>query len=214
MQLLSINIFFRALMLYKSIRHSFYFSLFVMVIFFHSCKSAHSITAQKNYHSFYDDSALTLGNEPVLLPYNRFLNSAGTVVKFGESETENHSLDCITIPGENVMVVEDRFGLTFINVLTAKVLYHLNYESNRTDENLMSTYSGLKIIEINNRKHIFWGAANLGLKKSYIIEAEWDNQKASIVDTFSFAPVSSAPIALPNDIALRRENDEYYMYVV
>jgi hypothetical protein len=55
--------------------------------------------------------------------YNRFLNPAGTVVKFGDSEIENHSLDCITIPGENVMVVEDRYGLTFINVLTAKVLY-------------------------------------------------------------------------------------------
>jgi hypothetical protein len=65
----------------------------------------------------------------------------------------------------------------------------LNYESNKTDENLMSTYSGLKMIEINNRKHIFWGAADPDLNKSYIIEAEWDNLKASIVDTFSFAPV-------------------------
>jgi hypothetical protein len=92
------------------------------------------------------------------------------------------------------MVVEDRSGLTFINVLTAKVLYHLNYKSSKTDENLMSTYSGLKVIEMNNRKYIFWGAANLGLKKSYIVEAEWNNQKASIVDTFSFAPVSPAPI--------------------
>src|SRR6478672_4190562 len=111
MQQLSTNIFFRILMLYKSTRHNFYFSLFAIVIFFHSCKSAHSITAPGNYHSFYDDSALTLANEPVLLPYNRFLNPAGTVAKFGDGELENHSLDCIAIPGENIMVVEDRYGL-------------------------------------------------------------------------------------------------------
>src|SRR3954471_658484 len=113
MQLLS-NIFFRIFMLYKNTRHNFYFFLFAIVILFHSCTSVHSITAPKNYHSFYDDSALTLANKPVLLPYNKFLNPAERVVKFGESERENHSLDCITIPGENVMVVGDRFGLTFI----------------------------------------------------------------------------------------------------
>src|SRR5690348_3202877 len=154
MQPLSTNILSKVLLLYKS---SFYFSLFAIAIFFYSCKSAHLMKAPKNYHSFYDDSALTLTNEPVLLPYNRFLNPAGTVVKFGDSATENHSLDCITIQGENVMVVEDRFGLTFINVPDAKVLYRLNYESSKTDENLMSTYSGLKMIELNNRKYIFWG---------------------------------------------------------
>src|SRR6476646_891247 len=160
MRSLSINIF-QTLMSYKNTTHNFYFFLFAIVILFHSCRSARSITAPKNYHSFYDDSTLTLANKPVLLPYNRFLNPEGTVVKFGE----------------NVMVVEDRYGLTFINVLTAKVLYHLNYKSSKTNENLMSTYSGLKIIEMNNRKYIFWGAANLGLKKSYIVEAEWNNQK-------------------------------------
>ena len=213
MRSLSINIF-QTLMSYKNTTHNFYFFLFAIVILFHSCRSARSITAPKNYHSFYDDSALTLANKPVLLPYNRFLNPAGTVVKFGESDEENHSLDRVMMPGENVMVVEDRFGLTFINVLTAKVLYHLNYKSSKTDENLMSTYSGLKVIEMNNRKYIFWGAADPDLNKSYIIEAEWYNQKASIVDTFSFVPVSPAPLALPNDIALRQEGDAYYMYVV
>ena len=140
--------------------HNFYFFLFLIVIFFHSCTSTHSITAPEHYHSSYDKSTLKLANEPVLLPYNRFLNPAGTVVKFGDSETENHSLDCITIPGESVVVVEDRYGLTFINVLTANVLYRLNYESSKMVGDLMSTYSGLKMMEINNRKYIFWGAAD------------------------------------------------------
>jgi len=201
-------------MLYKKARYNFYFSLLAIVIFFHSCTSTRSITAPENYNSSYDKSTLTLANQSVLLPYNRFLNPAGTIVKFGDSESENHSLDCITIPGENVMAVEDRYGLTFINVLNAKVLYRLAYGSSKTYEDLMSTYSGLKMMEINNRKHIFWAAVNPDLKKSYIMEAEWYNQKASIVDTFSFAAVSPAPIALPNDIALRREENENYIYVV
>src|SRR4051812_40399395 len=138
--------------------------LYGVIIFFSSCHTAHLIntsgTQQNIYHSFYDDSSLSLNNNPVLLPYNRFLNPAGAIVKFGDNELENHSLDCITIPGENVMVTEDRYGLTFINVINKKVIYHLTYQSNLTDENFMSTYSGLKVAEINNKKCIFWSAAN------------------------------------------------------
>ena len=192
--------------------------LYVIVIFLVSCSSTRSMKASKqsfnDYHSFYDDSSLSLANNPVLLPYNRFLDPAGVVVRFGDKELENHSLDCITLPGENVMVVEDRYGLTFIHVLSRKVLYHLNYESDKTDLNMMSTYSGLKAVDISNRKHIFWSVANSDSGKSYIVEAEWNGVKASIADVFSFAPVSPSPLALPNDIALRQEDGEYYMYVV
>jgi YVTN family beta-propeller protein len=195
-------------------RYNQYIFPAVLILLLYSCSTTHSTTASKNYHSSYDDSSLSVANEPVLLPYNRFLNPAGKIVRFGDFELENHSLDCITIPNENVIAVEDRYGLTFINFLTAKVLYHLTYENNKTDKDLMSTYSGLKSVELNNRKFIFWGAANLDLKKSYLVEAEWNGIKASIIDTFSFAPVSPAPLALPNDISLRQENGEYYMYVV
>ena len=190
-----------------------YFFLYAAIIFCVSCRTA-QVTESKEYHSTYDDSALSIANNPVLLPYNRFLNPAGTVVKFGDDGLENHSLDCITIPGENVMAVEDRYGLTFINVLTTKVLYHLTYESGKMDKYLMSTYSGLKVIELNAHKYIFWGASNPDAPKSYIVEAEWNGTKAAIVDTFAFAPVSPAPLSLPNDIALRQENGEYYLYVV
>jgi YVTN family beta-propeller protein len=195
-------------------RYNLYFFPAILIILLCSCSTAHSITGSKSYYSSYDGSLLSVANDPVLLPYNRFLNPAGKIVRFGDIDLENHSLDCITIPNENVMVVEDRYGLTFINFFTAKVLYHLTYESDKADKNLMSTYSGLKLVELNGRKYIFWGAANLDLKKSYLIEAEWNGIKASITDTFSFAPASPAPLALPNDISLQQENGEYYIYVV
>ena len=89
--------------------------LILSLFFLISCSATHSVTASKktssNYYSFYDDSTLSNANNPVLLPYNRFLNPAGTIVRFGDDQLENHSLDCITIPGENVMVTEDRYGL-------------------------------------------------------------------------------------------------------
>jgi len=54
MRSISINIF-QTLMSYKNTTHNFYFFLFAIVILFHSCRSARSITAPKNYHSFYDE---------------------------------------------------------------------------------------------------------------------------------------------------------------
>ena len=104
--------------------------------------------------------------------------------------------------------------LTFINIINKKVLYHLNYDDSKTDKELMSTYSGLKTISINNKQYIFWGAANLDINKSCIVQAQWDGKKASIVDTFSFNAVAPATLALPNDIQLAQENNEYYLYVV
>jgi len=170
--------------------------------------------SSNNYYSFYDNSVLSEDNNPVLLPYNRFLKPAGSVVKFGDDGLENHSLDCITIPGENVMTTEDRYGLTFINITSKKVLYHLTYNSRLTENSLMSTYSGLKVAIINNKKYIFWGAANLDIQRSYIIQAEWNGKKATITDTFSFAAIPPSTLALPNDIAIREEDNESWLYVV
>ena len=167
--------------------------IFALITLLASCSATHSITATQkssnDYHSFYDDDVLSAASNPVLLPYNRFLKPAGTVIKFGDEKLENHSLDCITIPGENVMATEDRFGLTFINIPDKKVLYHLTYKSKLTEDELMSTYSGLKAVIINNKKYIFWGAANLDIQRSYIIRAEWGGKKAMITDTFSFAAI-------------------------
>ncbi|HVX27680.1 MAG TPA: bifunctional YncE family protein/alkaline phosphatase family protein [Parafilimonas sp.] len=200
--------------MHRNIRHE----IFALIMLLASCTASHSITStpqsSSGYHSFYDDDVLSASHNPVLLPYNRFLKPAGTVIKFGDGDLENHSLDCVTIPGENVIATEDRFGLTFINVPDKKVLYHLTYKSRLTEDELMSTYSGLKAVIINDKKYIFWGAANLDIGKSYIIQAEWNGKSAMITDTFSFPAIPPSTLALPNDISIRNENGEYEMYVV
>ena len=47
----------------------------------------------------YDSSTLAPGSGTVLLPYNRLITPAGTILRFGNGEMENHSLDAVLLPG-------------------------------------------------------------------------------------------------------------------
>src|ERR1043165_9542914 len=62
-----------------------------------------------SYQSPYDNKTLALSNYPVMMPYNRIVDPVGTVIRFGNPSQENHSLDCVLLPGEKVLAVEDRF---------------------------------------------------------------------------------------------------------
>ena len=147
------------------------------------------------------------------MPYNRFIDPAGTVIHFGNPSLENHSLDCAFLPKQKLLVVEDRYGIAFLDVQTYRVLYHLNYEGKY--KGLMSTYSGIKTLEKSDGVHVFWGASlpDQG-KSSYVLEAVWDGKKAAINDAISFEAVSPSPMALPNDIAINEEEGITYLYVV
>ncbi len=158
-----------------------------------SCKSAKqfktSVHTDQSYHSSYDDTTLTIDNSSILMPYNRFIDPAGTVIHFGNRSLENHSLDCALLPAQKILVVEDRYGIAFLDVPSFKLLYHLNYEGKY--KGLMSTYSGIKTLEKNDGVHVFWGASlpDLG-KASYVLEAVWDGKKAEINDAISFDAVA------------------------
>jgi len=181
-----------------------------------SCKSSRlyktSVVTDAGYHSVYDDTTLAVDNSSVLMPYNRFIDPAGTVIRFGNPSQENHSLDCALLPDSTVLVVEDRYGLAFIDVTENKLLYHLDYTGSY--KGLMSTYSGIKVWENEKVLHVFWGASNPAAKSSFIMDAVWDGKKATISRTIAFEAVAPAPMALPNDIALNKEENEDYLYVV
>src|SRR6476660_8683650 len=110
------------------------------VIFFSSCafQRGYKISAG-SYSSSYDDTTLNVDNSSILLPYNRFIDPAGTVIRFGKVTLENHSLDLALLPAENQMVVEDRYGLAFIDYKTKKLLFHLDYADSY--KGFMSTFS-------------------------------------------------------------------------
>jgi YVTN family beta-propeller protein len=189
----------------------------ICVTVFFSCTSSRvyktSVTTDSNYHSRYDDTTLTVDNSSILMPYNRFIDPAGTVIHFGNPELENHSLDCALLEEQNILVVEDRFGLAFLDVQNNKLLFHLDYEA--TYKGLISTYSGIKIVHEEKSINVFWGAAFPDKSKSsYILDAVWDGKKATITGSIPFDGIAPSPMALPNDIAINKEGGENYLYVV
>jgi DNA-binding beta-propeller fold protein YncE len=171
-----------------------------------------SVVRDNSYHSSYDDKTLTVDNSSVLMPYNRFIDPAGTVIRFGDQSLENHSLDCSLFPNGKILAVEDRYGLALIDVLDKKLLFHVDYDGKYKE--LMSTYSGIKVYEIDNSIHIFWGATDPKAKSSFIVEAIWDGKKAAIRKTIPFKGIEPSPMALPNDITINNEGGENYLYVV
>ncbi len=146
------------------------------------------------------------------MPYNRFIDPAGTIIRYGNPSLENHSLDCVLLPGNEVLAVEDRYGVAFINVQNNTLLYHLDYTG--TYQGLVSTYSGIKVLEDRGSVHLFWGASSPANKSSFIMDAIWDGNKATINDAIAFSAVAPAPMSLPNDIAINKESGENYLYVV
>lgn len=171
-----------------------------------------SAVTDHSYHSSYDDTTLTVDNSAILMPYNRFIDPAGTVIRFGNPSLENHSLDCALLPGDTILAVEDRYGLALIDVIDNKLLFHLDYKG--AYKGLLSTYSGIKVLEIDHMIHIFWGASNPSTKSSFILDAVWDGQKATINNSISFKGIDPSPMALPNDICINNEGGVNYIYVV
>ncbi|MCX6237993.1 MAG: beta-propeller fold lactonase family protein [Bacteroidia bacterium] len=192
------------------------YSFAILSLSFASCITSRSYQSsavtEKSYHSSYDDTTLTIDNKAILMPYNRFIDPAGTVIRFGKLSQENHSLDCALLPGEKVLAVEDRYGVAFIDVQAKKFMFHLDYEG--TNKGLMNTYSGIKAVQIENSVHIFWGATDPKAKSSFILDAVWDGSKATLNNSFSFNGIAPSPMALPNDICISNEGGENYLYVV
>ena len=173
-----------------------------------------TVVSGNEYHNSYDDTTLTPDNSSILMPYNRFIDPAGTVIRFGNYTQENHSLDCILLPSGNVLAVEDRYGLVFLDVQTKKIIMRLDYGKDPAYRALMSTYSGLKAWKSEDGIHIFWGASNPGTKASYVMEALWDGSNAILKGGIPFKAEAPAPMSLPNDISISQEGNETYMYVV
>ncbi|MFS2185156.1 bifunctional YncE family protein/alkaline phosphatase family protein [Mucilaginibacter sp. Mucisp84] len=201
----------------------FLLHLSILAIFF-PLYACHTVSGNKqssdneqvNMHSAYDDSTLNRHILPVLMPYNRIIDPAGTVISFGDASDENHSMDVRLIPGTRFIAVEDRYGLTIIDTLSKKVTTRWTYKQDPRYGGLTSTYSGLKVVNIDNQTQIYWSAAAGKGKdsKSYVFQAIWKDGNISIQNTFNFKAEGESPLALPNDLAINKENGINYLYVV
>ncbi|MBI2272610.1 MAG: bifunctional YncE family protein/alkaline phosphatase family protein [Bacteroidetes bacterium] len=147
------------------------------------------------------------------LPYNRTIRSAGTVVRYGKPELENHALDVALLPSSDLVVIEDRYGISTLNIHDKKISNRWTYTDISVYAKFMSTYSGIKVFTDKGKTWVVWSAAEKDSDKSVLMIAEWANgfrQFASV----PFRKKSPAKNALPNDIAVVKEQGEPFLYIV
>ena len=53
---------------------------------------------QSKYLTSYEKKTLNNNELPVMMPYNRWIDPAGEQIYFGDTEFENHALDCAVSP--------------------------------------------------------------------------------------------------------------------
>ncbi|GAB2565602.1 hypothetical protein GCM10027190_13910 [Spirosoma areae] len=167
-----------------------------------------------SYKTATDDSTLFGDTSPFIMPYNRLIDGAGQSVRFGDASVENHSLDAVLLPDGKTLVVEDRFGLAFFDVKSRQLISRWDYTKGSALRGSMSSFSGIKAIVHHDSTYIFWGAGGRGKPNSYVMQAVWDGANARLVRTIPFEPVAPATIALPNEVAIREETGELYLYTV
>jgi len=163
-------------------------------------------------HIPYDDSTLTSLQAPYAMPYNRWIDAAGVTVRFGDPKLENHSLDAVLLPGGELLAVEDRYGIILFKANGHQVMARYSFTGDRKYGQLMSTYSGIKAIKYKGAVHLFWGAGHN--PDSYVMEAVWDGHDLDVVQAIPFPALTQAPMTLPNDVLVREEDGELYLYVV
>lgn len=147
------------------------------------------------------------------LPYNRTIRSAGTVVRYGKPELENHALNVALLPTQDLVVIEDRYGISTLDIRQKKISNRWSYTDMPVYAKLMSTYSGIKVFSDKGKTWVVWSAAEKDSDKSVLLIAEWADgfrQFASV----PFTKKSPAKNALPNDIAVVKEQGETFLYVV
>ena len=173
-------------------------------------------------HIPYDDSTLNNYGAPYAMPYNRWIDPAGTVVRLGDPKLENHSLDAVLMPDRQLLLVEDRYGIILFRVADHQPVARYSFPGDSKYKDLMSTYSGIKAIEYKGLVHIFWGAGHGTHPDSYVMEAVWDGTSLQVNQAIAYLPEPlAAPVqgisqamALPNEVEVREEGGELYLYAV
>ena len=147
------------------------------------------------------------------LPYNRIINSAGKVIRYGKPDLENHALDVTKIANSNLVAVMERYGMFVINPDTQEIVNHIRFTESKTLGRYLSTYSGIKSFKYNNKVYIVWSAAEREGGKAALIAVEWSNKIENIIEIPLQAELP-APNAIPNDIAVVQNDQETFLYVV
>jgi YVTN family beta-propeller protein len=148
-----------------------------------------------------------------LMPFNRVIQSAGEVIRFGKPNLENHALDVTQLDDNGLVVVEDRYGIVAMNILDKKIIERFTYQDQSRYKGFTSTYSGIKSFKLNGKSIVVWSAAEANKSTAAIMIAEWDQGFKNIAE-INIEKRAPANNALPNDLAIHKENGEWFIYVV
>lgn len=151
--------------------------------------------------------------QPVLMPYNRLIRSAGKVVLFGDSSLENHALDVALLPGNQHIAIEDRYGIAILDVKSSALIERWTFQNNGKWSGLMSSFSGITSFAEAGKTYIAWGAAGAGGRSALII-AEWKGGHIAQVSSVDFDKSAPAALALPNQVLSSVENGVRFLYTV
>ncbi len=162
----------------------------------------------------YDKGTLYSETSPYLMPFNRIIDGVGTSVNFGNPDYENHSLDLAMIPNTDLIVVEDRFGVAVFNTKSKSLINRWEYRQIPEYKNLMSSFSGIKAIVYQDSTYIFWGTGGREKSNSYVMQAHWNGKELKLVKAFPFKAIAPAVVALPNEVIVKEENNELFLYTV
>lgn len=148
-----------------------------------------------------------------LMPYNRIIRSAGSVVRFGLPDLENHALDVAALPGGKSVVIEDRYGLVVLDIISRKILQRWTFGNDPDHASFINNYSGIKVFQSGKRIFMAWGASSRDSEFSALMLAEW---KDTIMNPIAipFKKVVPASNAIPNDVFIEQQHGETYLYVV
>ena len=191
-----------------------YFCLMKYVVLFALLFCGSALCAQKSrYQTSLDDSTLQQRGAFALMPFNRWVHSAGAVVTYGDPRQENHALDLAVLPGDSGVAVEDRYGVAVLDVREQRIAGRWTYGDSLKWRGWMSTYSGMKSFSYGGHVYLCWGAsATKG--RSAVMIAEWDGNRFSHVEGVMIDAIAPAAAPLPNEVAVQFEDGVPYLYVV
>lgn len=176
-------------------------------------QSKRVLSDQKNYRTSYEDATLAGNDLPVLMPFNRWIDPAGSQIYFGDKDLENHALDCVLSPDGKWVAVEGRYSIVIIDPASGKLVERLPMKNLPEAGSVTNTFSGIAWRQIGSTCELFWSSVGRE-NKSYVICADWNGKKLDVRKTYLFNAVEPAKMALPNELIIREESGRPVFYVV
>ncbi|MEI6277078.1 MAG: bifunctional YncE family protein/alkaline phosphatase family protein [Prolixibacteraceae bacterium] len=167
---------------------------------------------QNKFLGSYESKTLTPGQTPILLPYNRWIDPAGTSLYFGNKEQENHALDVALSPDGKWLAIEGRYEVVVVSAATFKIVSTFQLGKYFGGQIRMNSFSGIVWRQEGNLSQLFWGA--VGKENSVVVKATWEGEKFTDSDMIPFPKESPAETALVNEVCYRNESGKPALYVV